>query len=67
MNDARLTALEELIAHQGKTIEELSDEIARQARALALAEHKITRLTERFMTLEDAAAAPQENKRPPHW
>ncbi len=50
---SRITALEELVAHQGKTIEELSDQVAERWKVVEQTRQKLDRLTERFLTLEE--------------
>ena len=54
---SRITALEELVAHQGKTIEELSDQVAEQWKVVEQTRQKLDRLTERFLTLEAMRSA----------
>ncbi|MCB1463972.1 MAG: SlyX family protein [Nitratireductor sp.] len=63
----RITALEETIAHQAKTIEELSGEVARQWDTIRALQKKVDALTERFLALEEVATPPAESRRPPHW
>ena len=58
-----LTHLEERIAHLTRTVDELSDVIARQDRAIAALVARVTHLSER----EADAQAPSPNQRPPHW
>ena len=67
MSEERITALEEAIAHQGHTIEELSGELARQSQAVQLLQKQVKALAERFLALEETTAAPAESKPPPHW
>jgi SlyX protein len=67
MSEDRLRALEELTAHQAKTIEELSSEIAIQGEALRKMQMKLDALVERFLALEENAAPAAEARRPPHW
>jgi SlyX protein len=67
MKTDRIVALEELTAHQAKVIDELSGEIARQWEVIRALERRLDAMSERFATLEDAAAAPPESRRPPHW
>ncbi|WP_457660235.1 SlyX family protein [Sinorhizobium medicae] len=51
MGDAedRITRLEEAVAHQLKTIEELSDQLAEQWKIVEQTRVKLERLTERFL------------------
>jgi SlyX protein len=66
-SDGRITALEEIVAHQARMIEELSDEIARQWETMRALQNKVEALTERFLALEEAAIQSAEAKPPPHW
>jgi SlyX protein len=63
----RIEALEERIAHLIRTVEDLSDVVARQSGEI----DRLTRLTqllaEREADREAAGDAPAANVRPPHW
>lgn len=63
----RLLALEELTAHQAKTIEELSSELAAQGVMLGRAEKALEVLAKRLVALEEGAASEVPVTRPPHW
>jgi SlyX protein len=63
----RLTQLEEIIAHQTKTIEELSDQLAEQWRVVEQTRAKLDRLTERFLSLEEQSLDAPAITRPPHY
>lgn len=64
----RQRAAEERIAHLERMVEELSDELARQARALALAERRLALLLEREAERElGDGAPPLADQKPPHW
>jgi SlyX protein len=65
--DERLRALEELAAHQARTIEELSSEMAVQGEMLRRMQKKLDAYAERFMALEETVTPPAEATRPPHW
>lgn len=67
MSDDRLTALEELTAHQALTVEELSGELAEQWKTIRQLERQVKALAQHFADLEEAATTVPENKRPPHW
>ena len=67
MNAERLRAIEELAAHQAKTIEELSDEVARQSETIRLLQRRLDALVERFLAMEESASGPAEARKPPHW
>ena len=64
-----LTALEERIAHLTRTVDDLSDVVARQEREIALLTRRVMLLIEREVDRDagDAGSAPAANQRPPHW
>ena len=67
--DERVTALEEKLAHLTRTVEELSDVLARQDGEIA----RLTRRVEMLMNREaerelDAGnSIPLADQKPPHW
>ncbi len=63
------TALEERIAHLTRTVEELSDIVARQETDLLLAKRRLAMLMEREAEREYATSndIPLADQRPPHW
>ena len=63
----RITALEELAAHQSRTIDELSAELASQWKIIDQMQKKLDRLTERFSALEEASLEAPAITRPPHY
>ena len=65
--DERITRLEETVAHQAKTIEELSDQLAEQWKVVEQTRAKLDRLTERFLTLEEQSLDAPAITRPPHY
>jgi SlyX protein len=67
MSEDRLRALEELTAHQAKTIDELSAELALQGENLRRVQKKLDAMAERFMALEETVTPAAEATRPPHW
>jgi SlyX protein len=67
MSEARITKLEETIAHQAKTIEELSDQLAEQWKVVEQVRAKLDRLTERFLNLEEQSLEAPTITRPPHY
>lgn len=67
MSEARITKLEETIAHQAKTIEELSDQLAEQWTVVEQVRAKLDRLTERFLNLEEQSLEAPAIARPPHY
>jgi SlyX protein len=63
----RITQLEETIAHQAKTIEELSDQLTEQWKVVEQTRAKLDRLTERFLSLEEQALEAPAITKPPHY
>lgn len=61
--------LEEQIAHLTRTVEELSDIVARQELALERMQRRLAMLMEREATreLESGGTVPLSDQRPPHW
>ena len=66
-DNQRITKLEELAAHQAKVIDELSDQLAEQWKVVEQTRAKLDRLTERFLTLEEASLDAPAITRPPHY
>ncbi|OHV79101.1 SlyX family protein [Rhizobium sp. LCM 4573] len=66
-DDDRITHLEEILAHQAKTIEELSDQLAEQWKVIEQTRAKLDRLTERFLSLEEASLEAPPITKPPHF
>ncbi|QCI96550.1 SlyX family protein [Agrobacterium larrymoorei] len=66
-SEARIIALEETVAHQAKTIEELSDQLAEQWRVVEQTRAKLDRLTERFLSLEEQSLDAPAITKPPHY
>ena len=64
---SRITKLEEMIAHQAKTIDELSDQLAEQWKIVEQMRVKLDRLTERFLSLEEQSLEAPPITRPPHY
>ncbi|PDT86185.1 hypothetical protein CO676_00250 [Sinorhizobium sp. BJ1] len=63
----RILRLEETMAHQAKTIEELSDQLAEQWKVVEQTRAKLDRLAERFLNLEEQAREAIPVTRPPHY
>ncbi|MGN8153026.1 SlyX family protein [Agrobacterium sp. 22094] len=66
-NEARIVALEETVAYQAKTIEELSDQLAQQWKVVEQTRAKLDRLTERFLSLEEQSLDAPAITKPPHY
>ncbi|MBB6489409.1 MULTISPECIES: SlyX family protein [Rhizobium] len=64
---SRITTLEETVAYQAKTIEELSDQLAEQWKVVEQTRQKLDRLTERFLTLEEQSLDAPAITKPPHY
>lgn len=65
--DAKLVKLEELAAHQGQMIDDLSQQLAKQWKLIERLKTRIDEMTDRFEELEDHSRATQPNQKPPHW
>jgi SlyX protein len=65
--ESRITQLEEVVAYQAKTIDELSDQLTSQWKVVEETRVKLDRLTERFLTLEEESSEAPANTRPPHY
>jgi SlyX protein len=63
----RLTTLEIRVAEHERTIDELSQQIVEQWKVVERIEHKLSTLTERFLTLEAQSAPDIPITKPPHW
>lgn len=63
----RLVTLEIKAAEQEKTIDELSDQIARQWAVIERMQKKLDALTDRFLVLEGQTAPDVPVTKPPHW
>ncbi len=66
-NEARIVALEETVAYQAKTIEELSDQLTEQWKVVEQTRAKLDRLTERFLSLEEQSLDAPAITKPPHY
>lgn len=65
--DPRIVALEIAVAHQGKTIEELSSVVNEQYSQIERMRRQLDQLTSRFLELEEVATPAIESAKPPHW
>jgi SlyX protein len=61
--------LEEKIAHLTRTVEELSEVVARQDKELAVAQRRVAMLMEReaMRAADNGTEIPLADQRPPHW
>ncbi|MBT8454541.1 MAG: SlyX family protein [Rhodobacteraceae bacterium] len=64
-----LTRAQEQLAHLTRTVEELSDVVARQEREIERLSRRIGMLMEREAERElaDGGTVPLADQRPPHW
>lgn len=69
MSDTRLQAIEEKTAHLLKTVDELSDIVARQEREIAMLTHRVQMLMEREGEREaqGGSGIVLGDERPPHY
>ncbi|MEM6461540.1 MAG: SlyX family protein [Pseudomonadota bacterium] len=63
----RIARLEEHIAHQANTIDELSEQLARQWKIVEKIQNKQEKLIERFLALEAQSANTAPVTKPPHY
>jgi SlyX protein len=62
-----LTPIEERLAHLLRTVDDLSDVVARQEREIALLTRRVAMLMEREADREAQALREVPIDRPPHW
>ncbi|TFL20105.1 SlyX family protein [Jannaschia formosa] len=64
-----MQAHEERIAHLTRTVEDLSDVVAAQSRAIEVLERRVALLMQRAAEAEQEAggSVPLADQRPPHW
>jgi SlyX protein len=69
MTQPTVTKLEEKIAHLTKTVEELSDIVAKQSRDIDVLQRRAQMLMEREAAREfdHGGSVPLADQRPPHW
>ena len=63
----RITRLEELVAHQARTIDELSAELASQWTTIDQLQKRLEHLVDRFVSLEQASFDAPAITKPPHY
>lgn len=63
------TNLEEQLAHLTRTVEDLSDIVARQETEISRLTHRVKMLMEREATreMDTGGSIPLADQRPPHW
>ncbi len=66
-NDKNIDAMEEMLAHHEKTIEDLSSQLAKQWIVISSMENKILTLTKRFVTMEQNSLPTPHVTKPPHY
>ena len=67
MNDDRLRAIEELVAHQARVIDEMSGEMALQGEQIRRMQARVDQLVTRLLEMEESVSGPVEARKPPHW
>lgn len=65
----RITDLEEQLAHLSRSVDDLSEVVARQAREIDLLNRRLGLLMEREAEREvaEGGTIPLADQRPPHW
>ena len=66
MND-RIDALEEALAHQGRALDEMSDELRRQGDTIERLRRELLDMREGLGRVEDAMGGPAPAEKPPHY
>ena len=67
MSDDRIQALEELVAHQGAEIEELSQQVRGQWTRIDELTQALLRVRDRVTEVEEGAGAGHDDIPPPHY
>jgi SlyX protein len=67
MSAARLDDLETHLAHLSRTVEELSDVVARQDRTIGRLTRALDEVLEREAERAAQEGGPPANQKPPHW
>ncbi len=69
MSTHEITDLQEQVAHLTKTVDELSDIVARQENELARINARLVRLMEREAgrEVDEGGTVPLADQKPPHW
>jgi SlyX protein len=66
-DEERIVKLEEIVAHQTKTIDDLSDQLARQWTTIDHVRSRLDTLVERFLSLEEQSREAPPVTPPPHY
>ncbi|MCQ0990500.1 SlyX family protein [Jiella marina] len=64
---SRIEDLEVMVSHQNRTIEELSEELARAFRMIDRLQHLTQAVSERLGAVEDVTLPKPEATKPPHY
>lgn len=67
MSEERIVHLEETVAYQSKTIDELSEQVAAQWREVDRLKKQMILLSDRFLELEEQAGERPAITKPPHY
>ena len=65
--DDRIVRLEETIAHQQATIEDLSRQLTEHWKLIERLRLEMRQLVDLVEASDDPAGAPDPNQKPPHW
>ena len=63
----RMTEIEERLAHLARSVEDLSDMVARQEREIGTLTRHVALLMEREAERQAEAQVPLADRPPPHW
>ncbi|AJY45399.1 SlyX family protein [Martelella endophytica] len=67
MSEDRIVQLEETVAYQAKTIDELSEQLAAQWKEIDRLKKQFEVLADRFLELEESAGERPAITKPPHY
>lgn len=65
--DDRIVRLEETVAHQQATIEDLSRQLTEHWKLIERLRIEMRQLVDLVEAADDASGAPDPNQKPPHW
>lgn len=66
-SEERIARLEEHVAHQAHTIEELSDQLSEQWKQVSNLQNKYEQLVQRLLAFEEQSHDAPADTRPPHY